>query len=153
MSTLKELAIIAGGELIGDARLDITGISEIQNGMPGTITFLGNPRYKKYLSGTKASAVLTDDRALLAGRNGIVVSNTQLALARLLEYFKPVLTSTSGIHPTAVIDSTAEIGSNVSIGPHAIIEAGVQIGQNSTIEAQVIIGQNSRIGQDCIIYP
>jgi len=153
LSTLKELALIAGGELIGDARLDITGISEIQNGKQGTITFLGNPLYKKYLPETKASAVLTNDRALLADRNGIVVDNTQLALARLLEYFKPASTRISGIHSTAVIDPSAEIEPDVSIGPHVVIESGVQIGQNSTIEAQVVIGQNSRIGQDCLLYP
>ena len=153
MSTLKELAALVGGELIGNPRLEISGVSEIQNGKPGTITFLANPRYKKYLNDTKAAAVFTNDRNLLKERVGIVVDNPQMALAIILKYFQSAVPRPEGIHPTAIVDPTAEIGENVSIGPYSIIAAGAQIGSGTTIGAHTVIGYNTEIGTDSQLYP
>ena len=58
------------GKVIGDPKISISGVSEIQNSISNTITFLGNPLYKKYLATTKAIAVLVKDAALLNGKNG-----------------------------------------------------------------------------------
>ncbi|MCK5330226.1 MAG: UDP-3-O-(3-hydroxymyristoyl)glucosamine N-acyltransferase, partial [Candidatus Marinimicrobia bacterium] len=153
MSTLKELAVLVGGELIGDPRLEISGVSEIQNGKPGTITFLANPRYKKYLNDTKAAAVFTYDRNLLKKQAGIVVDNPQMALAIILKYFQSAVPLAVGIHPTTIVDPTAEIGENVGIGPYSIIETGAQIGSNTTIGAHTVIGYNTEIGTNVQLYP
>ena len=72
MKTLFDLAKLVNGEVVGDKTMIISGVSEIQNGRESTISFLGNPRYKKYLSSTKASAVIVDDRSLLNDKSGIV---------------------------------------------------------------------------------
>ena len=47
--TLGELAKHVDGEVVGESDTTISGVSEIQNASPGTITFLGNPLYSKYL--------------------------------------------------------------------------------------------------------
>ena len=72
MKTLLDLAKLVNGEVVGDKTMIISGVSEIQNGRESTISFLGNPRYKKYLSSTKASAVIVDDRSFLNDKSGIV---------------------------------------------------------------------------------
>ena len=69
------------GYISGDPNLEITGVSEIQNGKSGTITFLGNQAYKKYMDNTKASAVIVSNENHLSGKDGVVVKNPQLALS------------------------------------------------------------------------
>ncbi len=58
----------------------------------------------------------------------------------------------SSIHPTAIVDPTADLGSNISIGPYSIIEANVLIGDNTTIGNHVSICDGTHIGQDCRIF-
>ena len=58
--TLSEVAKHVDGEVVGESDTTISGVSEIQNASPGTITFLGNPLYSKYLKDTKADAVFVD---------------------------------------------------------------------------------------------
>ena len=75
MDTLDQLAELVGGKPIGQSDLIISGVSELQNGKQGTISFLANPKYKQYLDSTKASAVIVSDSALLNRQNGSVVQN------------------------------------------------------------------------------
>ncbi len=148
MSTLKELAALVGGKLIGDMGLVITGVSEIQNGKPDTITFLANPRYKNHLEDTQAAAVIVADRELLGEHNGIIVDNPQLAIAQILAHFQSPLPQPDGIHSTALVDPSAVIGENVGIGPFAVIEADAQIGSGTTIGAHTVIGHRATIGSE-----
>ena len=65
--TLKNIASSIGGDISGNPDLVITGVSEIQNGFSGTISFLGNQAYRKYMDSTKASAVIVSDEKYLSG--------------------------------------------------------------------------------------
>ena len=85
--TLGEIAKSINGKVVGDSSCLINGVSEIQNSKPGTITFLSNPIYKKYLSTTTASAIILSDEKLLEGKNGIAVTNPQLAISEVLNLF------------------------------------------------------------------
>ena len=87
--TLREIAARVGGDISGNPDLVITGVSEIQNSDPGTITFMGNMQYKKYISDTTASAIFVSDPDHLSGKNGIIVENPQLAIAKTLRLFHP----------------------------------------------------------------
>ena len=51
------------------------------------------------------------------------------------------------IHPSAVIDETAQLGSDVIIGPNCVVDAGVVIGDGTILDANVVIGKNVRIGK------
>ena len=65
---LKDIALFVGGSISGDPNMEITGVSEIQNGGKGSITFLGNQIYKRYIDNTKASAIIVKDENHLAGK-------------------------------------------------------------------------------------
>ena len=56
------------------------------------------------------------------------------------------------IHPTAIIDESAEIASGVSIGPYSVVGAGVEIGEGTWIGAHVVINGPTRIGKNNKIF-
>jgi len=56
------------------------------------------------------------------------------------------------IHPTAIIDRTAEIGEGVEIGPYVVIEKGVTIGSGTHIRSHACIREGSQIGKGCQIF-
>ena len=152
MPSLDQLAELVGGKPIGQSDLIISGVSELQNGKQGTISFLENPKYKKYLDSTKASAVIVSDSSLLNRQNGIVVQNPQLAFSKILNVFCPRYTIQKGIHPTAVIDSSVHLGDAVSVGANAVIKANVTIGEGTNVGPNSVIGCNAVIGKECRIH-
>lgn len=152
MASLQELATLSGGQVIGNPKLEISGVSEIQNGTSGTITFIGNPKYKKYAADTLASAIITADETDLSDTNGILVKNPQLAFAKILNHFYTPPKPNKGIHQTAVISDSATIGKDVSIGPFSLIEERASIGDHSIIGANTIIGKDASIGKNCHLH-
>ena len=141
------------GKVIGEPDINVSGVSEIQNSLPGTITFLGNPKYKQFLTETQAEAIFVRNEDHLNGKNGIVVSNPQLAMARTLRLFFPQTSFEPSIHESAVIDSTASVGKNVFIDAGVVIKSGASIGDNAIIGANVVIGNGAAIGTHCSLKP
>jgi UDP-3-O-[3-hydroxymyristoyl] glucosamine N-acyltransferase len=150
--SLGYIALKVGGTVLGDSEIKISGVAEIQNAKVGSITFLSNSIYKRYLSTTKASAIFVSNEKLIKGRNGILVENPQLAIAKTLSIFFPEKIKSGVIHPSSVIHPSAQIGKNVTIEAGAIIETGVNIDDNVFIGANVFIGRNASIGAKCKIY-
>ena len=141
------------GKVIGEPDINVSGVSEIQNSLPGTITFLGNPKYKQFLTETQAEAIFVRNEDHLNGKNGIVVSNPQLAMARTLRLFFPEKSIEPSIHESAVIDSTVSVGKNIFIEAGVVIKSGASIGDNSIIGANVVIGNRATIGTNCCLKP
>ena len=52
------------------------------------------------------------------------------------------------IHPTAVIDRTAEIDPSATIGPYAFIDGPVRIGPRSRIGAHTVVSGHTTMGAD-----
>ncbi len=150
--SLEEIALHVDGTVLGDSSTLIYEVAEIQNARAGSITFLSNQVYYKYLNTTEASAIFVSDEKLIQHRNGILVDNPQLAIAKTLAMFFPEKVHSQDIHPSSNIDSSAKIGNNVNIQAGVVIENGVEIGDNVFIGANVFIGQNSKIGSSCKIY-
>lgn len=152
--TLAEIAKIVSGELHGGSpELVIRDIAEIQQATPDTISFVGNSKYLHYLDTTRAGAVL-----LPADYDGdftprVTVRNPQLAVKQLIDVFRPPLPETfTGIHETAIVDSSVQIGEDVTIGPYSVIEAGGIIGDHTVVKSHVTIGRDTVIGDHCYIH-
>ena len=152
MKTLSYLANLVNGKVVGDESMSISGVSEIQNGVESTITFLGNPKYKKYLALTNASAVIVNDSSLLGDKPGIIHSNPQLAVAKILEEFSHKVEHKIGISKNSYVSPKAKIGKNVTIGNFSVIEDGVMLGDNTIIGSNTTISNNVIIGNDCNIF-
>jgi UDP-3-O-[3-hydroxymyristoyl] glucosamine N-acyltransferase len=71
-----------------------------------------------------------------------------LTFARALELFYEPVRYAPGVHPTAVVDSTAKIGKGAHIGPYVVIGERVEIGANAVLLAHVVIYRSVKIGDD-----
>ena len=151
MKTLFDLAKLVNGEAVGDDKMIISGVSEIQNGRESTITFLGNSKYKKYLSSTKASAVIVDEPSLLNDKSGIIHKNPQIAISMILVEFTQINNFKIGISNKAYVSPSATIGKNISIGHFSVIEDEAVIGDNTVIGSNTTISNNTSIGNNCSI--
>lgn len=153
MITLRKLASIVGGKVIGAPDQAIHGVSDIKKGTPDTITFLFNPKHQDLIKQTSASAVIVADAALLNDKSGIVVENPRLAIVKVLKLFEPQNNIEKGIHATAIIHKSAKIGKDVSIGAFTVIGQNTEIANNTVIYNNVSIGDNVVIGTNTVIYP
>ncbi|MFH0912684.1 MAG: UDP-3-O-(3-hydroxymyristoyl)glucosamine N-acyltransferase [Candidatus Omnitrophota bacterium] len=152
--TLKEIAGLLDGELIGNADTLITGISGIKEAQAGDITFLANPKYLSLLEKTRASAVITSKDITAAPKPIIRTENPSLAFARMVSLMAPCqIKHPKGIHPSAILGKDVSLGRDVAIGPYAVIEDNVSIGDETVIYSGCFIGHHSRIENNSLIYP
>ncbi len=145
--TLKQIAEITGGELHGDGETRVSRFTSMDKAETGDISFLTNPKYRKYLAHCQASCVLIKeaDRKHFDG-NAVVVADPYIAYAKVAQQLDTTPAAASGIAESAVIDPTAVLGNNVSVGAGAVIEAGVTLGDGVVIGANCFVGRNATIG-------
>ncbi len=146
---------MTGGEVVGDPSLRIIGAASLAEATAGEISFFGNPKYLAQLRRTQASALFVPgDFTEQTSAAQIRVAHPAKAFEQVVMRLAPKPVAFSpGIHPSAVIDATAQLAPDVSVQPHAVIEAGVKIGTRSLIGAGAYIGHDTVIGADCRIYP
>ena len=150
---LGEIASVIEGQVVGDADHPINGVSQIQDANSGTITFLSNPAYRKYLDVTDADAIIVEEKSLLKEKMGIVVKNSQFAMAKTLRLFNPVKKEKPFIESNTSISKYASIGKNVSISSGACIKKGARIGDGCKIGSNAFIGKDTSLGNNCELYP
>ena len=150
--TLLDINHHVKGKIVGNKDLLISGVSEIDDGIPNTITFLSNPLYKKYINKCKAVAFFVENIKDLENKNGIVVLNPQLAMAITLQLFNPKIKKKSFISPSSNIDKNVKIGKNVIIESGVIIKEGVIIGDETEIGSNSVIQSQTKLGNNCKIY-
>ena len=146
---------MSGGELVGDPGLKITGAASLVEAMAGEISFFANRKYVGLLRKTRASAVFVPpDFAEAISAAQIRVANPAKAFEQVVLKLAPKpITFAPGVHPTVIVDPSAQLGERVSIQPHAVIEAGAKIGDDTIIGAGSYIGHEAVIGSACLIYP
>ena len=144
--TLGQIAARFGLVLRGDPDARVTGVATLKDARPGTISFLSNPRYRRYLADTAATAVVLDEATGADCPVAVLLAaNPYAAYARIAAWLHPEPATVAGVHPSAVVDASARIAPSAAIGPHAVIEAGAEIG------ARAVVGAGSVIGADCVL--
>jgi UDP-3-O-[3-hydroxymyristoyl] glucosamine N-acyltransferase len=153
--TARDIARIVGGELSGNPEQMVTGLAGIREAAPGDISFLASPKYLSAVKTTRASALIVQQDITVSFAGTLIrVDNPAEAFAKLVEQVSPPpVTYKPGIHPSAVVASSARLGQDVSIRPHVVIEDGAVIGDRSVIGANSYIGHECRVGSGCAIYP
>ncbi|MFH1094382.1 MAG: UDP-3-O-(3-hydroxymyristoyl)glucosamine N-acyltransferase [Candidatus Omnitrophota bacterium] len=152
--TLKEIAQLIDGSVVGDETVEIFGVCGIKEAKQGDITFIANPKYISLMNNTNASAIITTPDVKKAPKPLILAENPSLAFAKLLALISPDETVRFvGVHPTAVVGKNVSFGQNVSIQPYVVIEDNVEIGNNTNIGSGGFIGNHTKIGKDTVIYP
>jgi len=151
----QQIAAFVHGEIVGDANATVNTFAKIEEGKPGAITFLSNPKYAHFIYETEASIVLVNrdfepEKPVKATM--IKVDNAYETLAQLLTLYEQSKPQRKGISPMAVIADTAKIGNDVFIGAYAVIDEGAVIGDRTQIYPHTYIGQNAKIGEDSLLY-
>ncbi len=152
----KQIAEFIQGTVVGDENATVHTFAKIEEGIPGSISFLSNPKYLHYIYDTKASIVLvnkdfTPEQEVKTTL--IKVDNAYESLAKLLTLYEMSKPKKTGIDSLAYIAPTAKIGKEVYIAPFAYIGEGAVIGDNTAIYPHATIGENAQIGNNCILYP
>ncbi|MGD0016433.1 MAG: UDP-3-O-(3-hydroxymyristoyl)glucosamine N-acyltransferase [Verrucomicrobiia bacterium] len=152
--TAREIAQLVGGELAGNPDTVVTGMAGIREARPGDLSFVASPKYLGAVKVTQASVVILARKAIVEAACTLIrVDNPTAAFAKVVERVAPPpIKFAAGIHPTAVVASTARLGRDVSVQPSAVIEDGVVIGDRTVIGAGSYVGHETQIGADCLIY-
>ncbi len=152
----KQIAEFIQGTIIGDENATVHTFAKIEEGIPGALSFLSNPKYTSYIYDTKSSIVLVNkdfEPEHEISTTLIKVDNAYESLAKLMTLYEMSQPKKSGISSLASIADNAKIGEGCYIGPFTCIEEGVEIGKNVYIHPNVTIGNNVKIGDNCILYP
>jgi len=149
---LSEIAAKLGCELRGDGHIEIRGVEGLEEAGPDQITFLANPKYGMKVKETSAGAIIVSDAAGPMPIPSLISANPYLDFARALELFYTPPRPAPGIHPTAVIASTAVIGEGAAIGAYAVVGEHVRIGRNAVLHPHVVIYEGVEIGDDFLAH-
>ncbi len=158
----------------GNGAVEVDSFCKIDEGHPGALSFLSNPKYTHYLYDTEASVVLVkkdfkaehsvkatlirvdDPYATLSALLTIVdrVVNPQPAGVESPSYVAPDLTLPEGAYvgAFAYIGESVTLGKNVKIYPQAYIGRGCVIGDDTIIYAGARIYHSCHVGKRCIIH-
>lgn len=152
--TLKEIARLIDGDVLGDENAVITGISGIKEAQDGDLTFLANPRYLSLMETTKATAVIAPRQITNASKHLILTDNPSLAFAKIISLLiADEQKYPSDIHPAAIIGKNVKLGRDVALQPYAVLDDDVEVGDRTIIYSGCHIGHSTRLGHDCLIYP
>jgi UDP-3-O-[3-hydroxymyristoyl] glucosamine N-acyltransferase len=154
--TASMIANFLKGEIVGDPNVEVSDISKIEEGRPGTLSFLSNPKYEKYIYITESSIVLvnrTFQPTSKVNATLVKVDDAYQALAALLDLYVQSKPVKEGIEKDCSISSSATIGQKVYIGSYSYIADNAKIGNNAKIYPQVYIGENVTIGDNTVLYP
>ncbi len=154
--TAQQIASILNGKIEGDPNVKVSNFSKIEEGKPGTLSFLANLKYSPYLYETQASIVLINDDFTLEKEvktTLIRVPNAYMALAVLLDMVNQAKKK-RGIEPMSYIAVSARANQEkIYLGAFAYVGENAKIGDNVEIYPQVYVGDNVEIGKDTILYP
>lgn len=153
--TANDIARLIEGKLEGDPNVVVNKVSKIDEGEPGSVSFLANPKYKPFIYDSEASIVIVDTDFVPEKKVKpalIKVKDPYSAFARLLEIYNNIKHSKTGISEKSDIAHSVSIGKDVFIGPFVSIGEDTTIGDNTKIYANTVIGDNVKIGENCLIF-
>ena len=165
MPTAIELAEQFQASLVGEASRGFTGLAPLERAQSDQISFLSNPLYRQQASESAAGALIVSQSDLdflqenpstnSSKRVYFVAKNPYATFARMAQHFAKTSGPKyePGVHPSAVIDSTAIVPPSCHIGPFVQIAAGVKLGERVSILGNTSVAKDSVIASDSLIYP
>lgn len=150
-----QIAGILNGEIEGNPEAMVSTLSKIEEGKPGSISFLANPVYTHYIYTTNATLVIVNKDFVATApvtATLIRVESAAAAFAKLLEMYNQVKLNKTGISKQAYISDSAKVGDNIYAGEFAVVSDNARIGNNVKIYPQVYIGDNVTIGDNTTLF-
>jgi UDP-3-O-[3-hydroxymyristoyl] glucosamine N-acyltransferase len=152
--TLDELAELVGADVAGNGERLVTGVASLEAARPDEISHLSSPAYRRFLSSTRAGAVvLSPGDAERWPGDALVVANPYLAFARISQKFSALPEQAEGVHPRALVAPSAEVAVDASIGPNVVIGERVRIGPRARLFAGAVVGDDCVLEADVVLMP
>ncbi|HZR17602.1 MAG TPA: UDP-3-O-(3-hydroxymyristoyl)glucosamine N-acyltransferase [Verrucomicrobiae bacterium] len=151
--TAAEIAKHLGGEVIGDPALLLKGFAPADRAQPGDLTFAENESYFARAEQSAAAAIIVDGAFTSTRKVLLRVPNARIAFAKVLPLFFPEPAFAAGIHPTAVVASTAAVDPSAHIGPYCVVGEGVRVGPRSVLQGGNFVGQQCVLGEEVRLFP
>ncbi len=147
--TLVDLAEQVGATLTSGHDEVIAGVSTLQSAKQGDISFLANSHYKKFLTKTKASAIiLSEHDSQDCPVHSMVTTEPYLAFARIATLLHPQALAQAGCHATAVVADDACIDQSAHIGANCVIESGAIVAADAVVYPGCVVGENAKVGKN-----
>lgn len=152
----KQIAQFVQGTVVGDENAKVNTFAKIEEGVPGSVSFLASPKYIHYLYQTQSTIVLVDESIRVdkpVGATMIRVKNARDCVARLLQLYQSSMPAKKGVSSLAFVSAEAVVGKDVYIGPFAYIGDGATIGDGCMVYPNAYLGDGVSLGKNCKIYP
>ncbi len=153
--TAKQIAEYVQGIVVGNENATVHTFAKIEEGTPGALSFLSNPKYTSYIYQTKSTIVLVNkdfEPEQSVNATLIKVDNAYESLAKLMMLYEQTTPRHTGIDPLAYVSPTAKIGENVTLYPFSYVGDGAVIGNNTTLYPHATVYHDCRVGNDCILH-
>lgn len=151
--TVRELAKIVQGKVLGNGNLQIQGISNLEFPQPGCVTFIQDAKRLKNLEKSPIACILVPSTVTKSTKPLIQVKNPKLAWTQLLAEFHPLRAYPPGISPLAQISPKAKLGKNLTVEAFAVIGDETEIGDETVIRSHVYVDRNVKIGSRSLLHP
>ncbi len=152
--TASQIASFIDGKIIGDENALITGVSPIEGGETGHLSFIAQDRFSHYLDTTKCSVIIVSEKLLskdIYNPTVIAVKDAYLSFQVLMNLYQEMQGRKQGIEDGSSIHDTAVIGDKVYIGAFTYVSEKAKIGEGTQIYPHVYIGKGVKIGKNCKI--
>jgi len=155
--TADQISHLVNGTIVGDATVTVNTFAKIEEGHPGALSFLANPKYTHHIYTTGSSIVLVrrdfePEHPVKATL--IKVDDPYSTIASLLTMVNEMLApKPTGIEQPCYIAEGVVLPEDVYIGAFAYIGRGAKIGQGAKIYPQTYVGEDAVIGENTILYP
>ncbi len=152
MATLRDLATLVGGEVIGDPELKIDRLASVDKAGRGDITFISNPKFLPGLGTSEASAVILSEALDTLPMAQIVCANPYLAFAKVLTHLQVQRPEAKGVMDGAVVAASATVAEGATVHPGCIIGERARVGKGSILYPGVVLYDDVVVGQDCTLH-
>ena len=154
--TATQIAGILEGKVEGNPNAEVWNVAKIEEGAPGMISFLANPKYTHYIYETKSSIVIVNDSFEATApiqATLIRVPDAYACFAKLLAFYDQMTQNKQGVSSLAFVSSTAQCGENLYLGEFAFVGENAKIGHNVKVYPQVYVGDGCVVGDNTVLYP
>ncbi|WP_312419537.1 UDP-3-O-(3-hydroxymyristoyl)glucosamine N-acyltransferase [Epilithonimonas sp.] len=150
----EQIAGLINGRIIGDGNTFITGVSPIENGQKGHLSFVGQSRFAHYMDDTDCAVLIVSENLLEDKAYNpviIAVEDAYLSFQVLMNLYQEMQGRKTGIEEGSFFHETAKVGEGVYIGAFTYVSEKAKIGDNTQIFPHVYIGKGVKIGKNCKI--
>lgn len=151
----RQLCDLLQGKLEGDPDVRVNSLSKIEEGTPGSLSFLANPKYAEFIYNTGASIVLVAKDFVLEkpiSPTLIRLDDVYMSFTKLLEMYHQKMSEKNGIEEPCYIDPSVEVPEDIYIGAFAYIGKNVKLAKGIKIHPHVYLGDNVELGEGTVLH-